>query len=286
MQLLGRVLPGIPHYFLGELIAARAVLERCINLADPAHRAIPGLSFDPYARMLAYLALTLAYLDYIDQARSRMDEALSEARRLGHVHTLAIMLFFANWLDWLTGSPDEKYMEESPALTTEHGFQFYLGFALAFRGRSLIALGQGQEGLALVTLGLAKLRSTGAVVSTPMLFTWLAEAYATLGQPTEARNCLAEAARIVENTEERVSEAELLHRVPGDLLNAAGDRSGAEQHYRQAIAIAERQSAKLFQLRASASLARLWRDQGKRAEAAICSVRSTIGSPKVSMHLT
>ena len=87
------------------------------------------------------------------------------------------------------------------------------------------------------------------------------------GSAAEERNCLAEAARIVETTDERVSEAELLHRVPGDLLNAAGDRSGAEQHYRQAIAVAERQSAKLFQLRASVSLARLWRDQGKRAEA-------------------
>ena len=53
----------------------------------------------------------------------------------------------------------------------------------------------------------------------------------------------------------------------GDLLNAAGDRSGAERHYLQAIAVAERQSAKLFQLRASVSLARLWRDQGKRPEA-------------------
>ena len=100
-----------------------------------------------------------------------------------------------------------------------------------------------------------------------MLFTWLAEAHAMLGQPAEERNCLAEAAQIVETTEERVDEAELLHRVRGDLLNAAGDRSGAEQHYRQAIAVAERQSAKLFQLRASTSLARLWRDQGKRAEA-------------------
>jgi predicted ATPase len=51
------------------------------------------------------------------------------------------------------------------------------------------------------------------------------------------------------------------------LLNSAGDRSAAEQHYRQAIAVAERQSAKLLQLRASTSLARLCRDQGKREEA-------------------
>ncbi|MFL5286914.1 MAG: tetratricopeptide repeat protein [Rhodopila sp.] len=267
MQSLGRLLPGIPHYFLGELVAARTVLERCMDLADPAHRTIGKLSYDPYARMLAYFALTLAYQGYIDQARSRMNEALSEARRLRHSHTLAIVLFFANWLDWLTGLPDEKHMEEGLVLTTEHGFQFYSGFALAFRGRSLIALGQGQKSLELVTQGLAELRSTGAVVSTPMLFTWLAEAHAMLGQPAEARNCLAEAARIVETTGERISEAELLHRIPGDLFNSAGDRSEAERHYRQAIAVAERQGVKLFQLRASTSLARLWRDQGRRTEA-------------------
>jgi predicted ATPase len=55
--------------------------------------------------------------------------------------------------------------------------------------------------------------------------------------------------------------------VPDDLLNAAGDRSAAERSYRQAIAVAERQSTKLFQLRASTSVARLWRDQGKYTEA-------------------
>ena len=96
---------GLTRFLLGEFVAARALLERCMGLADPAHRTIGGLSFDPYAVMLAYLALTLAYLGYIDQARSRMDEALSEARRLRHVHTLAHVLCLANWLDWLTGSP-------------------------------------------------------------------------------------------------------------------------------------------------------------------------------------
>ena len=69
----------------------------------------------------------------------------------------------------------------------------------------MIALGQAQEGLALLTQGLAELRAAGAVLNTPMLLTWLAEAYAMLGQPAEGRNCLAEAARIVETTEERVS---------------------------------------------------------------------------------
>jgi predicted ATPase len=115
--------------------------------------------------------------------------------------------------------------------------------------------------------GQAELQRAGSIAFTPMVFTWFAEAYALLGEPAEERNCLAAAARIVEATDERVSEAECLHRLPGDLLNAAGDRLGAEQRYRQAIAVAERQSAKLFQLRASTSLARLWRDQGRHVEA-------------------
>ena len=146
-------------------------------------------------------------------------------------------------------------------------FRFTLSSALAYRGRSYIVLGQVSEGLALLTQALAGTRATEGVVNTPILFTWLAEAHAMLGQPGEARDYLAEAARIVETTEERLFEAELLYRVPGDLLNAAGDQSAAEQCYRRDITVAERQSAKLLQLRASTSLARLWRDQGKHAEA-------------------
>jgi class 3 adenylate cyclase/tetratricopeptide (TPR) repeat protein len=265
-RLLGRLMHGIARFFLGELVTARAVLERCMGLADPANRNLAGLSFDPYALMLSWLALSLAYLGYIDQARSRMDEALSEARRVRHVHTLAHVFVFASWIDWLTCSP-VVHVVELLALTTQHGFPHYLGWALAHRGRSLVALGQTQEGLDLLNQGLAELRATGGVVSTPMVFIWLAEAHTMLRQPAEARNWLAEAARVVETTDERVSEAELVHRVTGDMLNAAGDRSAAEQHYRQAIAVAERQSARLLQLRASVSLARLWRDQGKPMEA-------------------
>jgi len=58
-----------------------------------------------------------------------------------------------------------------------------------------------------------------------------------------------------------------LHRLRGELLNATADQSAAEQSYNQALVVAQRQSAKLFELRAATSLARLWRDQGKRTEA-------------------
>jgi tetratricopeptide (TPR) repeat protein len=265
VQMLGWFTQGVTRYFLGDFIAARAILERYIGRAGPSHPPVRGLSFNPYAALLAYLGLTMAFLGYIDQARSRMGEALSEARRLRHVHTLTHVLHFANCLDWFTGSP-MAHIEEVLTLSTEHGFPHYLGWTLTFRGRSLIALRQAREGLALLMQGRTELQSTGTVTNLAMRLTWFAEAHASLGQPAEALNCLAEAARIVEATDERLYEAEL-RRVRGDLLNAAGDRSGAERHYRRAIAVAERQSAKLFQLRASVSLARLWRDQGKRVDA-------------------
>jgi len=159
-----------------------------------------------------------------------------------------------------------RHVEELLALSTEHGFPVYLGWATAYRGMWLTALGQAQEGLTLLTQGLAARRVTGCTLSTPTVLVGFAETYAMLGQPVEGLNCLAEAAQIIEATEERFSEAEL-HRVRGDLLNATGNRAAAEQSHHQALAIAERQSAKLFELCAATNLARLWCDQGKCDEA-------------------
>ena len=67
-------------------------------------------------------------------------------------------------------------------------------------------------------------------------------------------------------TEDRWAAAEL-YRVRGELLRAGHDPIAAERCYFQAIDIARQQSAKSWELRAAISLARLWRDQGKRDQA-------------------
>jgi len=87
-----------------------------------------------------------------------------------------------------------------------------------------------------------------------------------LGQPLEGLDHLAKAAEIIETKEERAFEAEL-HRSRANLLYALGDPSAAEESYHQALAVAKRQSAKLWELQGATSLARLWRDQGKHADA-------------------
>jgi predicted ATPase len=87
-----------------------------------------------------------------------------------------------------------------------------------------------------------------------------------LGQPVDCTNCLAEAEQIIKMTEERWHEAEL-RPVKGDLALSTRKLTAAKHNYQRAIAIANQQRAKTFELRAATSLARLWRDQDKRIEA-------------------
>ena len=211
--------------------------------------------------------MTLAYLGYIDQSRLRLEEALTETRRLRHAQTLAVVLIFANWTGWITRSPEMgRYTEELLAISTEHQLPFHFGWATAFHGASVTARGQAHEGLSLLTQGLEALRATGAVMNTSIVLMWLAEAYAMVGQPADGLNCLAEATQIIETTDERCYEAEL-HRLRGDLLIATGDTSAAERSYHQALTVAKLQAAKLLELQASLSLARLWCKQNRRGEA-------------------
>jgi predicted ATPase len=93
----------------------------------------------------------------------------------------------------------------------------------------------------------------------------LAGAYAKVGRPGDGLNCLAEAAEIIETTDERLGEAQL-HRLRGDLLDATGDLPAAELSYRQGVEVARRQNAKLFELRAAIGLARLMGKQGRPAD--------------------
>jgi predicted ATPase len=82
----------------------------------------------------------------------------------------------------------------------------------------------------------------------------------------EGLGLLDEAVKIVERTGERWLKAEL-YRLNGQLLLRQGHTEAAQELYRKALSIAVEQQAKMWELRAAASLARLWRDQGRRTEA-------------------
>ncbi len=268
--LLGQLYHGVNCFLLGDFIAARALLEQCDGLCDPAHRATYAAlaAEDPHAAMLAWLGVVLTHLGYIEQGRARMNEAISEARRLQQAYTLSFALCWAGWMETVTNSALEvqRLAEELIALANEHGFPWMLAAGLMHYGWSLGALGQPDQGASELTKGVALYRAIGAVSSRPFFLARLAETYAKLARPLDGLNCFGEAAQILETTDERMNEADV-HRTRGELLSVTGDQVGAEQKYHQALAVARRQHAKIFELRAATNLARLWRDQGKRAEA-------------------
>ena len=91
----------------------------------------------------------------------------------------------------------------------------------------------------------------------------LAEVYGKAGAARRRpRKQLAEAAELVETTQEGWAEAEI-HRMRGTLLMSMHEYAAAEDSYHRALAVARQQQAKFWELRAALSLARLWREQGK-----------------------
>ena len=136
------------------------------------------------------------------------------------------------------------------------------------QGLLLAQQGQLKEGIAQMQQGWEAYRATGANVRQPMYLAPLAEAYGQAGQVDEGLQVLAEALAYIEQAGERWWEAEL-HRLKGELLllQSADNHTAAASCFEQALALARRQQAKSWELRAATSLARLWQRQGKRAEA-------------------
>jgi ATP/maltotriose-dependent transcriptional regulator MalT len=166
-------------------------------------------------------------------------------------------------------------------LSSEHGFPYYVAWGTVLRGEALIMQAQWDEGVTQVRQGWetqeGELRRTYNLA-------WLARGYGGAGQVDDGLAVVAEALRLVDKNDERFYEAEL-YRIKGELTLAQSsvqrlessvtdprpltpDPQGeAEECFRRAIEIAQRQQAKSLELRAMMSLARLWQQQGKQAEA-------------------
>jgi predicted ATPase len=262
---MGYRLSGLPCFYFGEFLASRAHLEQALALTDPAHRALPFFFQDPLIPLLNYLSWNLCCLGYLDQARLRSKAAVEEASNLGHPYSLAYALLGACGVDWATRSREELLARADAlvAISDEHGFPWLRAFGTIYRGSALAGSGRTTEGIAVLEAGLTAFHATGSVTYVPFFLTSLAEAEGMAKQRDEGLGHLAEAERVMAETEERWAEAEL-YRVRGELLRAGHDPFAAERCFRQAIDIAQQQNAKFWELRAAVSLTGLWREQGKR----------------------
>jgi tetratricopeptide (TPR) repeat protein len=272
MQVIGCDTAGYTRFQLGEFATGRAYLEKALALYDPADRAVYAelLPEDARVQLLYHSLSPLACLGHLGQALAQCDAALEEARLLSHPHTLACALALPVWwTGWLIRSEPGsllQYADETLALTTEHGLGFFRTWALMQRGWCLAALGRADEGIPLLAAGLPALDEIRFIIWKPWFLTLLGDACQMAGRWQAALGHLVEARRLAEETGDRWCQAETL-RLTGDVLLAMGDPAAAEATYHEALALAKQQSAKLWELCAAMSLARLWRDQGNGTEA-------------------
>ena len=134
------------------------------------------------------------------------------------------------------------------------------------RGWGMFRGGQRAEGIAVMREGVDAMLSTNNLHDLPQTLGILCEAYAGTEQPDEGLALLAKSRAQIDSMGGNFNEAEL-HRVRGELLRASSDEDDAEAAFHDALKVARRQQARLLELRATVSLARLLQGQGKRAEA-------------------
>jgi predicted ATPase len=153
-------------------------------------------------------------------------------------------------------------------LADEKGAALWKALGTMQSGCVLAQSGKASEAIQMITSGITMYRSTGSRLYLPIFLSHLSKAYAELGQFDQAWRCIGEAMAAVETTKERWYEAEI-HRVTGEIalkLPQLGS-SQAGAYFERALTVARAQQAKSWELRAAMSMARLWRDQGKRNEA-------------------
>jgi predicted ATPase len=134
---------------------------------------------------------------------------------------------------------------------------------------SLFALtGEASNAAEMLTSGITASRSAGFTHSMPWWLLHVAIAHAELGQLDEAWRCIGEAIDKIGTTKETWCEAEV-NRIAGEIALKSPERDAekAEGYFERALSVARAQQAKSWELRAAMSLARFWRDQGKRDEA-------------------
>jgi predicted ATPase len=141
-------------------------------------------------------------------------------------------------------------------------------FAMLGKGGLLATTGKAVEAIQIFVSGMKGFRSTGATMFEPWWLHHLGRAHARLGALDDASRCLDEALTMVETRKDRWSEPEL-HRIAGEiaLKSPKQDVAKAQACFDRALIVARAQQAKSWELRAAMSLARLWRDQGKRKDA-------------------
>ena len=269
---IGHRLMGASLVHTGDIAHGRVHYDQALALFDPAEHRPLATRFgqDDRVSVLCYRSMALWTLGYPDAALADTNNALCDARAMGQAATLMFALLIGSFTHILCGNYAAANAEtdEVVALASEKGAFLWKAFGMSLQGCLLALTGKAADAVNRITAGIAEFRSTGATCFVPLYLAYLTRAYAELSQSDDARRCIDEAMQAIETSKERWCEAEV-YRTAGEiaLMPPEPDAAKAQAYFQHALTVARKQTAKSWELRAAMSMARLWRDQGKRQQA-------------------
>jgi class 3 adenylate cyclase/predicted ATPase len=269
--MIGHRIMGISLVETGHVEEGRAHLGEALALYDPAEHGPLAMQFgqDSRVSIVVFLSHALWLLGYPEASRREAERAVTLARQIGP-GALIYALGFTPLPHLWSGNYEavNAQGDEQRALANEKGASAYKLGEIMFRGCLMSLTGRASHAIQVLTSGIIEYRSNGTTLFIPWFLSNLARAYADHGQYADACRCIDEAMTTVETTKERWCAADI-HRISGEiaLMSSEPDPTKAESYFESALAISRAQQAKSWELRAAISMARLWRDQGKRQQA-------------------
>jgi predicted ATPase len=270
--MIGHRLMGYSLLSTGDIAEGRVHLDRALALYDPAEHRPLATRFgqDTRVAILSRRSWALWLLGYPEAALRDADDMLKDAREVGQAATLMFALSDAPFTHIHCGNyaAANAQADEVLALADEKGTLTWKALGMIYQGYVSALTGKSSDAIQIINSGITAWRSTRATLYMPLFLPYLASAYAELGQFDAAWRCIGEATSLIGTSKESWSEAEV-NRIAGEiaLKSPARDAAKAQSYFERALAVARQQQAKSWELRAAMSMARLWRDQGKRDEA-------------------
>jgi class 3 adenylate cyclase/predicted ATPase len=218
-----------------------------------------------------YTSAVVSWLrGFPDKAVTLSHEGLELGRDLKHpfTETLAldyVTLVYAFRREFTFA---EEQLGNLMQISAEHRFPIRTVYQSLHEASILLARGDAEHAIVQAESGLAAAGAIGVRMRRPYFLAVLADAYLKTGRHEEGLKTMDDALDIVEQSGERWWQAEL-HRLRGHfrLAERRRDVADAEECFRRALAVSREQAARSLELRAATSLARLWAERGRRAEA-------------------
>jgi predicted ATPase len=267
-RLVANRLVGTSHAIVGNFIEARSRLEIAEQIYDPGrHRALANrLGHEPGAAVHVYMAFVLWCLGYLELATSHAESAVSTVRESTHVSICHIDIHLGMY-GQCRGDVHmvRRHGESIDQLADEYDMAQYRQYGEILLGWASVASGD-ESGIQRFQRGIESYTGAGALVFVPIFTTTFASLLLQLGRIKEAHQSIRLARQTMQNTGERLMEAEL-HRVEGEVYLRNSEQTKARTCYERAIETARNQNAKSWELRATTSLAALLGERGEKQHA-------------------